>query len=152
MSSKKERSKPKPQVHKPSGKVPQAMVTTRHGLETMERAARGFSIGELSAAGMLLRQARNWGVSVDERRRTVLEGNVEMIKGWASHIKRQAAEAPRVHEEVAKVEKAVKEEAAEVVKEVVKVEKKAKKAAAKVEKKVVEKAKKPRAKKAPKKE
>jgi ribosomal protein L13E len=148
----------KAKVQGPTGKAPQARVTSRHGLETLERAARGFSIGELSEAGMLVRNARAWGASVDQRRRTVLHSNVEAIQAWSSHARKRAAalaEPGRVEQGVAKAERALKKEAAEVEKEVVKVEKKAKKAAAKVEKEVVGKAqkpKKPRSRKAPKQE
>ena len=47
-----------------------------------ERAARGFSFGELASAGVPLNAAKREGLSLDIRRRSVVEGNVEMLKGW----------------------------------------------------------------------
>jgi hypothetical protein len=46
------------------------------------RQARGFSFGELGAAGVGLVFARDHEVMIDIRRRSVLDENVEGLKGW----------------------------------------------------------------------
>lgn len=157
MSSKKQketRSKAKSQtLVKPAGPVPQPLVMTRHEREMKERRGKGFSWGELGAAGINHATAMNWGLSIDPRRRSVLDGNVAAVKTWASHAKSKKAESEvsKAEREVKKVEEEVKEGAAEVKKEVSKAAKKVEKKASKVAKeaeKAAAKAK-PRAKKKP---
>ncbi len=134
---------------RPAGRVPEAMVSARHGTETVTRPGRGFSLGELSSAGLAPRLASKWGVRVDVRRRSVLDGNVSALKGWESHAapaKKAEGRVKRVEEELAKVEKEVEKEGEELKEEVVKVEKAAKKEVAKAEKAVKAKVEKPRAK------
>jgi len=55
----------KPKVFKKGGKL---------------RYGRGFSREELKRTGLSLKEALELGISVDLRRRTVHEGNVEAIK------------------------------------------------------------------------
>jgi ribosomal protein L13E len=55
----------KPTVFKRSGKQ-------RHG--------KGFSRGELKKAGLSLKEALKLGIPVDSRRRTLHEGNINVIK------------------------------------------------------------------------
>lgn len=139
---------PREAPKRPSGRVPEAMVSSRHGTEMVTRPGRGFSFGEISGAGLAPRLATNWGVRIDARRRSVLDGNVDSLKGWASHAattKKVEGRVKKVEEELVKVEKEVEKEAVEVKKEVAKVEKTVKKEAAKAEK-AVKKAAKPRAK------
>ena len=136
---------------RPAGKVPEPMVISRHGTGTIPRRGKGFSLGELSGAGIAPRTASSWGARIDVRRRSVLEGNVSSLKAWRSHASAATVvrrETKALESEVAGVEKEV-EVAAEVVEEeVAKVEKAVKKEAKKAETKVKEKvAKKPRAKK-----
>ncbi len=64
------------------GPAPGAVVASRHIDSMHERAARGFSFGELSSAGVPLNLAKREGLSVDVRRRSVVAGNVEALKGW----------------------------------------------------------------------
>ncbi len=64
------------------GPAPFAVVAARHAESLRERAARGFSFGELASAGVPIQAARREGLSVDVRRRSVLEGNVDLLKGW----------------------------------------------------------------------
>jgi large subunit ribosomal protein L13e len=45
-----------------------------------QRRGKGFSREELKKAGLSLREALRFGISVDSRRRTVHEENVEVVK------------------------------------------------------------------------
>jgi ribosomal protein L13E len=64
------------------GPAPAAVVSARHIDSSQERPGRGFSFGELASAGVPLNAAKREGLSVDVRRRSVLEGNVAALKGW----------------------------------------------------------------------
>jgi ribosomal protein L13E len=64
------------------GPPPEATIASRHTDTLHERSARGFSFGELASAGVPLNAAKREGVSLDIRRRSVVEGNVEALKGW----------------------------------------------------------------------
>jgi ribosomal protein L13E len=67
------------------GPPPMAMVAARH-IDTMhERAARGFSFGELTSAGIPLNTAKREDLLIDVRRRSVVDRNVEALKGWVKH-------------------------------------------------------------------
>ena len=45
-----------------------------------KRVGRGFSVGELKAAGITLDTARRLGIYIDKRRKSVHEENVETLK------------------------------------------------------------------------
>jgi ribosomal protein L13E len=128
----------KVQEVRPKGVIPKALVAARHEGEMISRLGRGFSLGELGASQLPFRLARRWGLSLDLRRRTVLDGNVALIKGWWSGPKqaKREGEVKKLEGELAKVEKAVE-------KEVKKEAAKAKKEVRKVEKEVVEEVEKP---------
>ncbi len=64
------------------GPHPVALVAARHEGSLHERAARGFSYEELASAGVPLDAARREGLSIDVRRRSVVRGNVDSLKGW----------------------------------------------------------------------
>lgn len=64
------------------GPPPGAIIVARRVDSLRERAARGFSFGELASAGVPVNAAKREGLSLDIRRRTVLDGNVEALKGW----------------------------------------------------------------------
>ncbi|MGH9919347.1 MAG: ribosomal protein L13e [Nitrososphaerales archaeon] len=64
------------------GPPPGATIASRHIDSVHERPGRGFSYGELASAGVPLNTARREGLSLDVRRRSVLEGNVESLKSW----------------------------------------------------------------------
>jgi ribosomal protein L13E len=131
---------------RPTGRVPSAMVVSRHGTGMVTRAGKGFSFGELSEAKIVPRMASQWGARLDGRRRSVVQANVDALKEWGSHavkVARPVEAARKVEEEVVAVEKKVKKGTREVKKEIVKVEAKAKKEAAKVEKKTRKKSQKP---------
>lgn len=109
------------EVHRPKGNVPTALVETRHDGQTVERHGRGYSRAELSQAGLAVGLARRWGVRVDDRRRTVLEGNVAALREFAP----EPIKAPEVTTgEVEKVERFVEKEVHEVEEEAERVEKK----------------------------
>jgi ribosomal protein L13E len=142
--------KPRPSFARPSGKVPEAMVMSRHGTGMVTRHGRGFSVAELSGAGIPPRTAARWGAMIDPRRRSTLEENVTALKAWGSHVgtggtlKKEAKEVEEKVEEVAReirVDAEVAEEEAAkaehaVKKEVKEAEREVKKAGKAVKKKV----------------
>ena len=136
--------RPKAKALGPTGKVPAASVLSRHGTEMIAREGRGFSIGELSGAGLTPRGAAEWGARVDYRRRSVIESNVSALKGWAA----RPAAAAKAETEPEKAGRVLERVGEEVVVEAEKAEKVVKRAAKKVEKGAKQKLeKKPRAKK-----
>jgi ribosomal protein L13E len=124
---------------RPLGKAPQAMVRSRHGAGFVTRLGRGFSVGELAGTGLSPSLASDWGLRLDPRRRSVVDGNVASLKSWSSHpraAKRVEGVAKEVEEEIGKVGKEIKKEAAKVEKEAEKVEREVKGEAVKAEKTV----------------
>jgi ribosomal protein L13E len=86
------------EVPRPKGAKPRAMVFSRHEGAMIEREARGYSMGELSSAGFDLRAASRLGLATDTRRRTVLERNVESLKGWFVPPKQAPVQEPAMRE------------------------------------------------------
>lgn len=84
--SKTEEKQPKvpTKVARPPGRVPTATVIARHGGVMVARSGRGFSARELSGAQFPWLLARAWGVPVDDRRRSLLEANLQSLKKWYS--------------------------------------------------------------------
>jgi len=124
---------------KPSGKAPEAMVTSRRGTGFVTRLGRGFSMGELAGAGLSRNLASNWDLKLDLRRRSVVESNVSSLRSWGSHheaAKKKEGVAREVEEEIEKVGREVKKEAIKVEKEAEKVEREVKEEAVKAEKTV----------------
>jgi len=129
---------------KPTGKAPEAMITSRHGTGVVTRLGRGFSMAELAGAGLPRTLALKWGLRLDLRRRSVVENNVSSLKSWTSHPRverRTEGVAREVEEEIEKVGKEVKKGAVKVEKEAKKVEREAKEEAVKAEKVVKRKSK-----------
>ena len=117
----------------------------------VSRDSKGFSYGEVEGSGMPPLVARRWGVPIDLKRRSVLDGNVQALKGWyAKSAKGGASEVKKVEEEVGKIEREVGQEVRKGVskakKEVVRAGKEAKKLEEEVVEKVEEPIKKRRAK------
>ena len=135
------KTEPKASPLRPEGRAPQAMVEARHGTGMITRAGRGFSLGELSGGGLTPGLAARWGVRVDARRRSVLEGNVGSLRAWhATGAKaRVEHEAREVEAELGKVGREVRKEVVAVEKEAVKAEKAVRKGAKRAEKAVKEK-------------
>lgn len=65
----------------------------RQGEKT--RRVRGFSVDEISAAGLNVKEARHIGVLVDLRRRTSHSENIEKLKLWAEEAKKREFRIPR---------------------------------------------------------
>ena len=135
---------PEPKHVKPSGRAPDAMVTTRHGTGVVTRLGRGFSLGELAGAGLSPNLAAKWGVMLDPRRRSVIDTNVASLKSWGaqpSATRRVERRVKEVEEEIEKAGKELKKEAVKLEKEAGKVEREVKEEAVKAEKSVRRKAK-----------
>lgn len=134
-----EKTEPKKNAgpERPTGKVPAAAVTVRHGTGLVSRPGRGFSRGELAAVGLAPGLASRWGVMVDSRRRSVLDANVSSLKAWGVHpsvTRKVEGRAKEIEEEVKKLGREVKKEAVKVEKEATKVEREVKAEASKAEK------------------
>lgn len=59
------------------------------------RTGRGFSLGELTEAGLNVGEARHLGVPVDTRRRTTHQENVESLKAWEEEARSEGFRTPR---------------------------------------------------------
>jgi len=132
---------------RPTGKIPEVMVVSRHGTDTITRLGRGFSNAELASAGLEPRLASRWGLILDPRRRSVIKTNVESLSAWSSHSIPKARGDGRAQKLEEEVGKEVEKEAVKVEKEVVKVAKEVKEEAAKEEKAVRKRVAKPKTKK-----
>lgn len=66
------------------GPAPSPVVSARHVDSMHDRPGRGFSFGELDSAGVSVVTAKREGLSMDIRRRSVVEGNVQALKEWLS--------------------------------------------------------------------
>jgi ribosomal protein L13E len=71
------------------GPAPKAVVSVRHLDSLQERPARGFSLGELSSSGISRSVASHETVTIDMRRRSVVDQNVEALKAWLKAAERQ---------------------------------------------------------------
>ena len=140
-----EHKTPKAKPLRPTGKAPDAMVTSRHGTGVVTRTGKGFSMSELAGAGLSPDLASAWGVRLDPRRRSMIDTNVASLKSWGAHpspARKAESRAKKAEEEIEKVGKEVEKEAVRVEKKAEKVEGEIKKKAAKAKKAVRRKAKK----------
>ncbi|MGD0478016.1 MAG: hypothetical protein ABSB29_07615 [Nitrososphaerales archaeon] len=71
----------KEKASKPTSAPPSAVVEARHGGRMMQRQARGYSLGEVTQAGLNFGPGTRGGPLVDGRRRSGLEGNVPSPEG-----------------------------------------------------------------------
>jgi len=62
---------------------------------TRVKTGKGFSIGELSDAGLNVGEARHLGVPVDQRRSTSHPENVESLRAWVEEAKKEGFRVPR---------------------------------------------------------
>ena len=126
---------------RPAGRPPVALVPSRHRGGMVSREGRGFSLGEISRAGLVPAVASRWGVRVDLRRRSVIDGNVASVRSWAAHPSaagRAKREAEGVRRGIEKAGKEIEKEAEKVAGEAEKGVKKAGEEVKKVEKVVRE--------------
>jgi len=70
----------------------------RHGL----RKGKGFSIGEIKAAGINIDMAIKLGIPVDKRRKTIREENVETLKKYCQEFEKELEETglPKVDKKI----------------------------------------------------
>ena len=66
----------------PQAPVPTPAVSVRHEDLMKMRKARGFSMPELSSAGLSMVSVKRWGVPFDRRRKSMLLENEEKLKAW----------------------------------------------------------------------
>ena len=137
-----ERRKPRVGHPRPSGRVPLAIVSARHGTGTITRQGKGFSFGELSGGGLSRILAARWGVKVDQRGRSVLIGNVKALTAWHASGAKAAVEreAKAAEEEAKEAGEEAEREVVIVARKVGKAERAVKKEAKKAEKAVKAKA------------
>jgi len=60
------------------------------------KTGKGFSIGELTDAGLNVGEARHLGVPVDQRRSTSYSENVESLKEWVKEAREEGFRVPKV--------------------------------------------------------
>lgn len=144
------RRRPREELSRPTGRIPTAVVISRRRDGMVSRMGRGFSLGELSEAGVEPRLAARWGAWIDGRRRSALAENVSALKGWYTRRSPEAKvemEAKEVVVELETVGRKAEKVIAEVEVEAVKVERKVRKQAKKVGKAAKAKVAKPKKKK-----
>ncbi|MDA4122246.1 MAG: hypothetical protein OK456_03585 [Thaumarchaeota archaeon] len=84
------------------GPSPRPMVEARHRRSMRERAAKGYSSGELESVGLGFLEARKHHVPIDIRRRTTLDENVQKLKGWYKVPESKAAKPAATEKAAAK--------------------------------------------------
>ena len=75
------------EVKPPTPYVKKPRLIKYGGIDPGLRPGRGFSVEEIKAAGLTVKEARNLGIYVDERRKTKHEWNVRMLVEFLKKIK-----------------------------------------------------------------
>lgn len=84
-----------------SDRHPIPSITRLHKGISSVRRGRGFSIGELTSAGLGPSQARIIKVFLDFRRKTIYESNVNLLRMKAEAERRERKDSSRELEETA---------------------------------------------------
>lgn len=88
-----ETSKPIVEPPPPLVKVPR--LIKYGGIPPREwKIGRGYSIGEIKAVGLTVKQARLLGIYVDERRDTVWDINIQRLKEWLEKVVKGEIQPP----------------------------------------------------------
>ncbi|RLE74717.1 MAG: hypothetical protein DRJ56_06935 [Thermoprotei archaeon] len=77
----------------PIVKVP--VLIRHHGVPPKRyKVGRGYSVAEVKALGLTIREARKLGIYVDERRDTCYEDNVKRLAEWLDRVRRGEIRPP----------------------------------------------------------
>ncbi len=74
-------------VEPPEPLVKKPRLLIHGGVDQGVRRGRGFSVGELKAVGLTVRDAKRLGIPVDKRRRSVHEWNIENLREYLSSLR-----------------------------------------------------------------
>jgi large subunit ribosomal protein L13e len=66
---------------------PNPIVRRKNNDVLKVRIGRGFSISELKEVSLSIKEARNMGLYIDERRRSIHAENVEVLRNYLSSIR-----------------------------------------------------------------
>ena len=66
-----------------------------HGIPPKQfKEGRGYSVMEIKALGLTVKQARKLGIYVDERRKSCYEDNIKRLEEWLEKVKRGEIKPP----------------------------------------------------------
>ena len=74
-------------IEVPQPKVKRPIPVRYKGIERGFKIGRGYSIGEIKAAGLNLKLAKYLNIPIDPRRRSVHNENVESLKKFIEMVK-----------------------------------------------------------------
>jgi large subunit ribosomal protein L13e len=67
--------------------------------EAQLRKGRGFSLGEIKAAGKTIQMIRTLGIKIDFLRKSVLQSNIELLKELKAPVRKEKKRSPFVRRE-----------------------------------------------------
>jgi len=73
-------------LNKPKPIVKKTILRVHGRVDQGLRVGKGFSIGELKAAGLKLEEARKLGLWIDKKRRSIHEWNVKVLKEYLKSL------------------------------------------------------------------
>jgi large subunit ribosomal protein L13e len=74
-------------IEVPPPKVKRPVIVRYKGIERGFRVGRGYSIGEIRAAGLNLKLAKYLNIPIDPRRRSIHNENVESLKKFIEMVR-----------------------------------------------------------------